>query len=93
MLGETIGKMGWLRSFTISSASVELVKYLECETLIDSSKDNTVSIYTENYRNDIYCILKTGKKIIDVKNCEYVKIGEGTYLLTLKSEISEITFE
>ncbi len=32
MVGEVQSKYGWLRGFTISSASQELVKYIECKS-------------------------------------------------------------
>lgn len=49
MVGEENQNYGWLRSFTISPASQELVKYLECKPQIEY-KNDTITIYTENFR-------------------------------------------
>jgi hypothetical protein len=80
---------GWLRSFTISSASQELVKYLECKPKIEYGND-TITIYTEGFRPDIYCIMRTKSKIIASEKCDYLKIAEDAYLLTLKDAICNL---
>jgi hypothetical protein len=89
MVGEVNRKYGWLRSFTISSASQELVKYLECKPRIEY-RDDTITIYTENFRPDIYCIMRTKNKIIESEKCDYLKISEDAYLLTLKDAICNL---
>jgi len=90
ILGEVNSKYGWLRSFTISPAAQELIKYLECNPRVEYSGD-AINIYTENYREDIYCIFITNKGIAESENCEYEKISEDAYLLTLKSEKCSLT--
>jgi len=85
LLNEVDSKFGWLRGFTISQAAQELVKYLECGINIVHS-GNTIEIYTENFREDIYCIMRTSKEIISAKNCIFEKIAPDSYLLTLKNE-------
>ena len=89
MVGEVNQSYGWLRSFTISSASQELVKYLECKPQIEY-KDDTITIYTENFRPDIYCIMRTKSKIIESEKCDYLKISDDAYLLTLKDAICNL---
>jgi hypothetical protein len=69
-----------------------MVKYLECKPNMEYG-DRTVNIYTENFRNDIYCILKTEKEIILNQGCEYEKIGESSYLLTLKDDTCSLVFK
>ncbi len=92
MVGEVTQSYDWLRSFTISSASQELVKYLECKPKIEY-RDNTITIYTENFRPDIYCIMRTKSRIIESEKCDYSKISENAYLLTLKDEICNLKLE
>ncbi|MBE3138814.1 MAG: DUF2194 domain-containing protein [Actinobacteria bacterium] len=92
MVGEVNQSYGWLRSFTISSASQELVKYLECKPQIEY-KDDTITIYTENFRPDIYCIMRTKSKIIESEKCDYLKISDDAYLLTLKDAICNLKLE
>ena len=85
ILGEINYKYEWIRSYTISIAAQELIKYLECKPLIEYS-GSMINIYTKNYRENIYCILRTDKEISEAENCEYKKISEDAYLLTLKNE-------
>ena len=92
MIGEVNQSYGWLRSFTISSASQELVKYLECKPQIEY-KNDTITIYTENFRPDIYCIMRTKSKIIESDKCDYLKIADDAYLLTLKDAICSLKLE
>jgi len=92
ILGEISSKYGWLRSFTISPAAQELIKYLECKPRVEYSGD-VINVYTENYREDIYCILRTNEEINDAENCEYEKISEDAYLLSLKSEKCSLTMK
>jgi hypothetical protein len=89
IIGEISRNYSWLRSFTISSASQELVKYLECKPRIEY-KNNAITIYTENFRPDIYCIMRTKGKIIASEKCDYLKISEDAYLLTLKDAICNL---
>lgn len=92
MVEEVNQNYGWLRSFTISSASQELVKYLECKPQIEY-KNDTITIYTENFRPDIYCIMRTKSKIIESEKCDYLKISDDAYLLTLKDAICNLKLE
>jgi hypothetical protein len=92
IVGEVNQDYGWLRSFTISLASQELVKYLECKPQIEY-KNDTITIYTENFRPDIYCIMRTKSKIIESEKCDYLKISDDAYLLTLKDAICNLKLE
>jgi len=82
----------WLRSFTISPAGQELVKYLECKPQIEY-KDDIITIYTEDFRSDIYCIMRTKSKIIESEKCDYLKIPDDAYLLTIKDAICNLKLE
>jgi len=92
IVGDVNQSYGWLRSFTIFSASQELVKYLECKPQIEY-KNNIITIYTENFRPDIYCIMRTKSKIVESEKCDYLKISEDAYLLTLKDAICNLKLE
>jgi len=92
MVKEVSEKYSWLRGLTISSAGQELIKYLDCMPIMDYS-DNSIDIYTENFREDIYCIMRTEDRITGALNCEYKKIAEGAYLLTLKDVYSKIDLD
>lgn len=92
MVGEVDSSYGWLRGFTISSASQELVKYIECKPQVEY-KDNTITIYTQNFRPDVYCIMRTGSRIIKSQNCDFLKISDNAYLLTLKEPICNLELE
>ena len=89
---EVSKKYSWLRGLTISSAGQELIKYLDCIPIIDYS-DDSIDIYTENFREDIYCIMRTEDRITDALNCEYKKIAEDAYLLILKDVHSKINLD
>ncbi len=91
ILKEISLKFSWLRSFTISPASIELVKYLECKPLIEYKlNENKINIYIENFRENIYCILKTEKQILNSAGCEYKKIQNNAYLLEIKESFSSL---
>lgn len=92
MVKEVSEKYSWLRGCTISSAGQELIRYLDCVPIIDYS-DNSIDIYTKDFREDIYCIMRTEDKITDALNCEYKKIAEDAYLLTLKDVYSKIDLD
>ncbi len=92
ILEEVNQDYGWLRSFTISPAGQELVKYLECKPQIEY-KDDIITIYTEDFRPDIYYIMRTKRKIIESEKCDYLKISDDAYLLTIKDAICSLKLE
>jgi hypothetical protein len=92
IVGEVNQDYSWLRSFTISPAGQELVKYLECKPQIEY-KDDIITIYTEDFRSDIYCIMRTKSKIIESEKCDYLKIPDDAYLLTIKDAICNLKLE
>ena len=92
MIEEVNQSYGWLRSFTISSASQELVKYLECMPQVEY-KNNIITIYTDNFRPDIYCIIRTKSKITESEKCDYLKISDDAYLLALKDATCSLKLE
>ena len=92
MVKEVSEKYSWLRGFTISSAGQELIKYLDCMPIIYYS-DESIDIYTKDFREDIYCIMRTEDRITNALNCEYKKIAEDAYLLTLKDVHSKINLD
>ncbi len=100
LLAEVNSKYYWLRSYTISPATVELIKYLEAKPYIEYRKSNNnkndndnniqINIYTDNFRQNVYCILKTKKEILSSVSCEYEKISDNAYLLTLKENVCSL---
>jgi hypothetical protein len=92
IVGEVNQDYSWLRSFTISPAGQELVKYLECKPQTEY-KDDIITIYTEDFRPDIYCIMRTKSKIIESEKCDYSKISDDAYLLTIKDAICNLKLE
>ncbi|MCL4378197.1 MAG: DUF2194 domain-containing protein [Actinobacteria bacterium] len=89
IIGEVNKRYNWLRGFTISSASQELIKYLESKPSVEYSNNN-IKIYTNNFRNNIYCLMRTDSVILESKNCDYLKISNNAYLLTLKDPVCEL---
>ena len=85
LLNVVDSKFSWLRGFTISQAAQELVKYLECSIHISHS-GSEIQIYAENFRPDLYCIIRTENEITGAQNCNFEKIAPDAYLLTLKKE-------
>ena len=92
IIGEVIQKYGWLRKFTISEAAQEFTKYFEAKPYIEY-KDNTINIYTDNFRNDIYCIMRTEKNIVKSDGCDFKKISKTAYLLVLQNNICSLVME
>ena len=90
-MSEVNDKYEWLRSFTISTASQELVKYLECRPYVEYG-DGIINIYIDDYRNDIYCILRTEREIVESRDCKYEKISDSAYLLIITSETCTLSF-
>ncbi len=91
LIGDMVKRYGWLRMFTISSASLELVKYLECKPYIEYEQDR-INIYTDNFRSGIYMILRTDKNISEAKGLEYERISKTAYLLHLNESFASIFF-
>ncbi len=92
ILSEITGNYPWLRSFTATPAGEELRKYLECVPRIDYS-GSTINIYCENFRPDIYLIMRSDSEISDTQNLDYIKISDNSYLLTLKDPAGTIILE
>lgn len=88
ILAEISSKYDWLRSFTISPASMELVKYLECQPYVEyRDSENLINIYTDNFREDIYCIMRTDRSILKSAGCGYSKIADDAYLIEIRDNI------
>lgn len=92
VLSEVNNQYRWLRGFTVSTASREMVKYLECRPVIQYG-DDSINIYTENFRPDIYCVMRTEKEIKEHKNCEYEEIGKNVYLITIKDKFCNLSLD
>ncbi|MBN1299117.1 MAG: DUF2194 domain-containing protein [Actinobacteria bacterium] len=91
IISEMTEKYVWLRKYTISPAALELQKYLECRPYVQYG-DDLINIYTDNYRENIYCILRTEKTISDAQNCKYEKISDTAYLLILNDKVCALKF-
>lgn len=68
----------WLRAFKVSDAATELEKFLE--TQVHLVEDETgIYGYCNNFRKDMYFILRTDEKIIGTTNCSIKEIDENVY--------------
>ena len=92
IMSEVSASYRWLRSFTATPAGEELKKYLESVPHIEYS-GNTIKIYCENFRPDIYFILRSDRGIADTQNCDFNKTGENSYIITLKDPTGSIILE
>lgn len=68
----------WLRAFKVSDAATELEKFLE--TQVHLVEDETgIYGYCNNFRKDMYFILRTDEKIIGTTNCSIKEIDKNVY--------------
>lgn len=73
-------KYGWLRPMTASEAAEELKKYLDCKVYITQNQ-NTLYGYCQDFRKDMYFILRTSKKAADPVGGSIKKIDKDVYLV------------
>lgn len=92
LLDEVAESYSWLRPHTISESSNELVKFLECD-LYCQKLDDRIVFYVEDFRKEIYCILRTEKNLEGKEDLDYEKIGQNSYLLTINDAVSTIYLE
>lgn len=90
MMKDIHNNFNWLRSMTISKGGVELSRYLDTETEFKYSEKN-IKGYSKNFRDQMYFILRTDKKISKCTGCSFTKIDDNAYLI--KAIDSEFNIE
>jgi len=83
---------GWLRSCTASEAAIHLDDYLNLEYQLEEKPDS-LTLHCWGFRNEVYFILKTSKKINTVQGCLIENIDENTYLLKISAPKVQVFFE
>lgn len=71
-------KFSWLRAFKVSDAATQLQKFLETEVYFVQEDDKIVG-YCNNFRADMYFVLRTDKNIVETQNCSIKEIDENIY--------------
>ncbi|MFS0554912.1 DUF2194 domain-containing protein [Brevibacillus sp. 179-C9.3 HS] len=80
MMEEVYQQYRWLRSQTASEAAASLRSYLQTDVYIEHT-DNRITGYMNHFSKEMYYILRTDKRMTDLKNCTVEKIDEGVYLV------------
>lgn len=80
MMEEVYQQYPWLRSQTASEAAASLRSYLQTDVYIEHT-DNRITGYMNHFSKEMYYILRTDKRMTDLKNCTVEKIDEGVYLV------------
>lgn len=85
-------KFSWLQALKISDAATELEKMIE--TQVNIVEDETgIYGYCNNFRKDMYFILRTDKAVLDTINCNLKLIDENVYWVYTTSPEFAITFK
>jgi hypothetical protein len=79
----------WLISMTASEASQNLEQYSQIDIYIEDKYDKKIG-YINNFGGEVSFILRTNKKIGQVKGCNVEKIDDGIFHVRAKKEIFEI---
>nr|WP_302597992.1 DUF2194 domain-containing protein [uncultured Cellulosilyticum sp.] len=85
-------KFSWLRAFKVSDAATELQKSLETNVYLTQDETGIYG-YCNNFRKDMYFILRTDKKITATQNCSTKKIDENVYWVYTQSPEFSIALE
>lgn len=81
----------WLRAMTASEGANEMIKYLSCEPRFEK-KDDYIKIYSNNFFDKTYFVLRTEKEIKFVEKGNFEKIDENTFLIESNSSICQVHF-
>ncbi|MED1784513.1 DUF2194 domain-containing protein [Brevibacillus fortis] len=92
MLQDVYQQYPWLRSLTASEGGTSLESYVETDVYVKRT-DNKITGYMNNFSKDMYYILRTNKKMTDLKNCTVEKIDKGVYLVQATGAKFEIGLE
>ncbi len=77
-LEKTLGKYPWIKMMTASEAGEQVKKFEQAEIYLEEN-DGVINGYINNFRKDMYFILRTKNEVLDSVNCSYEKIDDGTY--------------
>lgn len=92
ILKEVHEKYWWLNANTASKAGINLVKYTESDPYIEY-KENEIKIYCDNFRTNMYFILRSNNKIKSHNNCKVYHIDENVYLINMINNKALIKLE
>ena len=79
----------WLRSMTATEGANSLVNTLTSQVSLKKEPNRMVG-QINNFREDMYFILRTERSIGQLKHCKVSKIDEHTYLVTAEQDKFEI---
>lgn len=79
----------WMRDITSTEAGLDMVMALYTHVHVTKDADR-IRGQVENYRDSLYYVLRTERKIAKQENCTVQKIGENTYLVTVFSSTFSI---
>lgn len=92
LLKSTKSNYPWLRATTTSGAIEYMADYFDISYSIVESKDE-LEITCENFRKEVFFILKTSRKIIGRQNCKIEPIDTKSYLVKISRANAKIIFE
>lgn len=84
-LEETIAKYPWINMMTASEAGETLARYEEAKVYIDKRED-AINGYINNFREDMYFIVRTHNEIDRVVNGESIYIDDNTYIMHVTAQ-------
>lgn len=80
IIEEVTNKFEWIRSSTASEGAVELKRYLDGKVTFKYD-ENSINGYCKDFKNNMFFILRTDRKINNNFNCHITKIDENIYLV------------
>ncbi|WP_054742513.1 DUF2194 domain-containing protein [Cellulosilyticum ruminicola] len=91
MWKEIYDKFGWLHAVKISDAATELEK-VETTKVNIIKEDAALQGYCNNFKKDMYFILRTNQEVVDTINCSMKPIDKNVYWVYTTSPDFRITF-
>ncbi len=77
-LENSLGKYPWIKPMTATQAGEQLKKFEQAEVYFEE-QDGVINGYINNFRKDMYFIVRTNSEIASSVNCNYEKIDNNTY--------------
>lgn len=84
LFDELYEKYEWIRPMTVSDAAEEVMKH-EISDVYISESNNRLNGYINNFRKDMYFILRTNKIPQNTEQCTVKEIDQDTYLVYTQS--------
>lgn len=82
----------WLRPTTASEAIEYMADYFNANYTLEETADEII-INCENFRKEMFFILKTNRKIAKVQDCQFEIIDSTSYLIKTSKNTAKIIFE